>query len=173
MPRKKRVACVCAWCSVSFEKYPSLVRGQKKHFCTEQCRKAEEASRTVTFACSLCGKQRTAPRSNIKTTGPLFCSRECSNRYHTADRHAKWVGGVRVYRGANWKEQRAKALKRDKNTCQACGVKDRVLAVHHKTPYRISHDNSLKNLITLCDSCHMKADEAWRKAHPFNQLRLL
>jgi 5-methylcytosine-specific restriction endonuclease McrA len=35
------------------------------------------------------------------------------------------------------------------------------LHVHHIIAYRISHDNSMSNLQTLCDSCHgkKKSDE--------------
>lgn len=34
------------------------------------------------------------------------------------------------------------------------------LHAHHIIPFSISKDNSLKNLITLCPSCHIK--EHWR-----------
>jgi 5-methylcytosine-specific restriction endonuclease McrA len=168
----EHIKLVCAWCRAPFERIPSLVKNQTKVFCSGACRQSEEASRTITFNCAQCGKACKRPQSNVHTKGPYFCSRLCDSRYHTADRHARWVGGTKRYRGANWKEQRKKALKRDKHTCQHCGAKTK-LVVHHKTPYRINHDSSLKNLIVLCSSCHLKADDAWRRAYPVNQLRLL
>ena len=59
-------------------------------------------------------------------------------------------------------EQRERALKRDGYSCQYCGNKDDV-HVHHIVPYRISKDNSLNNLISLCRSCHTTEDMAFLK----------
>ena len=64
------------------------------------------------------------------------------------------------YRGDDWDEKRKEARKRDNDTCQKCGRKDR-LQVHHIVPWRISHDSNLSNLITLCIYCHqgLKSEE--------------
>jgi len=55
-----------------------------------------------------------------------------------------------------WEEIRIKILKRDNSKCRECGkpAKD----VHHITPFRISYDDREENLVTLCKSCHKKAD---------------
>lgn len=68
-------------------------------------------------------------------------------------------------RGTDWQEQRLKALNRDKK-CRLCGY-DKNLAVHHVIPYWKSKSNELKNLITLCQSCHTKEDNFFRQ---FNQV---
>jgi len=82
----------------------------------------------------------------------------------------RWRGGTINYRGPNWQEQRRKARKRDNYTCQDCGITEASLGselnVHHKHPYHEFDDNwkaanELDNLISLCSSCHMKAEHEY------------
>ena len=64
--------------------------------------------------------------------------------------------------GDDWFKIRMLVYARDKFTCQECGMKmnesmkkfKQALHIHHKVPFLESHDNSLKNLTTLCKSCH-------------------
>jgi 5-methylcytosine-specific restriction endonuclease McrA len=89
------------------------------------------------------------------------------------DKHPNWRGGWEYYYGPNWEEQRDKARKRDNHTCQVCGLSKADIGrnpdVHHIIPFRefayveAENDfylqaNHLSNLITLCSSCHKKAD---------------
>ncbi len=74
--------------------------------------------------------------------------------------------------GPNWREQRLKALERDGHRCRTCGATARPglgLHVHHIRPfrdYRYERDkndayrvaNKLDNLVTLCASCHRRAE---------------
>jgi len=64
--------------------------------------------------------------------------------------------------GDDWEKIRMLVYLRDKFTCQECGItaneSKRVLHIHHKVPFLVSFDNSLKNLITLCPSCHRKVE---------------
>lgn len=66
--------------------------------------------------------------------------------------------------GSNWDHQRMLARERDKYTCQICGLIEGKTAhhVHHKIPFRQFTSslvaNELDNLITLCPSCHQKAE---------------
>ena len=58
-------------------------------------------------------------------------------------------------------------LSRDKYTCQYCGTKSVKLEIHHidgngTTKIREERNNDPKNLITLCRSCHKKADRKLR-----------
>ena len=82
----------------------------------------------------------------------------------SGERHPDWKGGHSKYRGEDWYSQRQKALIRDNYTCQDCNVhrdkldSPRHMHVHHISPYQISNDNSLENLITLCVSCHNKRE---------------
>ena len=83
--------------------------------------------------------------------------------------------------GPNWAIQREIARARDEYRCQACGAPetDRSHDVHHKTPFRAFMSmqgsnqtdqraqfyalaNHLDNLVTLCPSCHRRAETAVR-----------
>jgi hypothetical protein len=74
--------------------------------------------------------------------------------------HPMWRGGL-INRGnfrvngllhRLWREQ---VFERDSFTCQKCEENDPTrLVAHHIVPFRVSHDNSLENGITLCRSCH-------------------
>lgn len=80
------------------------------------------------------------------------------------NRHSNWKGGHSKYRGQDWYSKRQSTLIRDNYTCQECYIRREELDnpqhmhVHHITPYQISKDNSLDNLITLCASCHNKRE---------------
>jgi len=71
--------------------------------------------------------------------------------------------------GPNWQAQRQKALSRDGYRCQICGAEQDGLHVHHKRPFRqfnyTPHENEnykeanqVENLVTLCPSCHRRAE---------------
>lgn len=68
--------------------------------------------------------------------------------------------------GPNWLFARRLALKRDQHTCQVCGTveSDRPFHVHHKIPFRTFPSyvqaNQIDNLVTLCPSCHQRAELA-------------
>jgi len=82
-----------------------------------------------------------------------------------------YVERVRDY-GSNWKEQRNKAIERDRYRCQSCGdhineLRDEEssgLEVHHIVPIREFDEpedaNFQENLITLCSKCHHKVEGA-------------
>lgn len=74
--------------------------------------------------------------------------------------------------GPNWLEQRLKTLDRDGHRCRTCGAEGRPgsgLHVHHIRPFRdygyvpgqneaYLQANTLENLVTLCPSCHRRAE---------------
>lgn len=74
--------------------------------------------------------------------------------------------------GPNWQKQRQKALERDNHQCRTCGAESmpkRPLHVHHIRPFRdynyIPNENEnylkanhIENLVTLCPSCHRRAE---------------
>lgn len=62
--------------------------------------------------------------------------------------------------GKSWGEIRQMVYKRDGFRCRACGrVKGdkgvRKLNCHHIVLLRVSQTNDPRNLVTLCDECHM------------------
>ncbi len=51
---------------------------------------------------------------------------------------------------------RKAAILRDNNTCQMCYKTNCKIEVHHIIPKRLKGDNSIYNLISLCEDCHEK-----------------
>lgn len=73
-----------------------------------------------------------------------------------------YKGGWIKERGPDWLTVRKRVLERDGYKCTKCGMTQEearqgghCLNVHHKVPWRETHDNSDENLETLCQSCHM------------------
>lgn len=99
-----------------------------------------------------------------------------SRNVPSGNNHPHWEGGVSLPYGNNWKEQREKAIERDNETCQKCGMSrknhyklfKKDLAVDHIKPRRkfIDEDgdfdekdaNKLSNLRTYCFPCHAKVE---------------
>lgn len=58
----------------------------------------------------------------------------------------------------NWDDIRHQVYRRDGYRCVMCGCKGK-LAAHHIVPVRVSHNNSLSNLVSLCPKCHKRIEE--------------
>jgi DEAD/DEAH box helicase domain-containing protein len=84
-----------------------------------------------------------------------------------------WVGEHITARGPNWPVQRDCTRRRDNYRCRWCGAPERPghqHDVHHIVPFREFHwlpeqnenyreANQLANLITLCPTCHRRAEQ--------------
>ena len=57
----------------------------------------------------------------------------------------------------NWDDIRKMVYTRDNHRCVMCGRKGKVHA-HHIVPVKVSRDNSLSNLVTVCERCHKKLE---------------
>lgn len=156
---------VCEVCGKQFaRKKSSLVKSNNK-YCSKKCW-ANRAGKEEKL-CPICGKSFIAYKSANQTC----CSRKCHGKLLAQTKSGKnsvhWKGGHNDNRGANWRQQRQKARKRDGYKCQACGMSEkkngRALDVHHIVPFRKFDDyrkaNRLENLISLCRSCHQKAEK--------------
>lgn len=86
-------------------------------------------------------------------------------------KHPNWQGGktavnISDHRGSDWLSIAAAIRKRDKYKCKRCGKTEeenrRKLDVHHIEPYHnfktAKEANRKSNLISLCWSCHRKAE---------------
>lgn len=58
----------------------------------------------------------------------------------------------------SWDNIRRQVYRRAGHRCEMCGKRGK-LSAHHIVPLRVSKDNSLSNLVALCDSCHKKLEE--------------
>lgn len=84
------------------------------------------------------------------------------------EKHYNWRGGTSKFsnRGPGWKKIRAAILERDEYICQACGQTGNStcsnLDIHHRERFHsfASHEeaNVASNLVTLCDSCHIRVE---------------
>lgn len=158
---------------------------------------AKDFTRVLPHTCVTCGAVFT-PLKFRKTegvfrayTGRQNCSAECAFKAkgevtakRMKDTRDQWIGPNnpmwtgsclrknRAYRGPDWASIADAARKRDKYTCQGCGLSDyehvkkcgKSLAVHHIVPFAEFTDhvaaNRLRNLVTLCNVCHAIADRA-------------
>lgn len=98
-----------------------------------------------------------------------YCSLACMvSRDQSGDRNPNWRGGRAIYYGRGWKATKKQVRERDR-LCRSCGktpeANGRALDVHHFDPFRFSGDNSFDNLVALCRSCHMRADDHGRRGH--------
>lgn len=174
-----RVTLICRQCNTSFERksYMATWSQERGPFCGFQCYgKWQKINllgvrrNRVNVTCYTCGQSFEKVPSALSKRN--FCSRICFGKWRassewTGRNNPSWKGGHYDYRGENWGKQSALARKRDNNTCQHCQDINNILHVHHITPFRLFDDyrnaNKLDNLITLCNSCHQKADaQFWR-----------
>jgi len=107
------------------------------------------------------------PPSELHTTGYwLSLAEETVARLRQA---GTWSNSPNDY-GPEWSRIRDRVRARDQYTCQVCGVPEngRQHDVHHKIPFRAfvrngivdpTEANRLANLITLCPTCHQKAEQ--------------
>jgi len=96
----------------------------------------------------------------------LVCSNAASRPDNSGENHPQWKGGV------SWDSVREGALERDSYECRFCGTTndehleehDRGLEAHHVIPQRHGGEDTLENLITVCQSCHRTLENTHAKA---------
>lgn len=188
-----RVKLACNYCGKSFTKNYFEYKKTGHHFCSQSCfgkwnsenKRGENhpSYKKVERTCEYCGETFLASPNEIERGWAKFCNNECkakwqSENYDPAKNplpvmygpdNPKWRGGYLPYYGPDWRPYRRAARKRDKYTCQHCGITEeelgRELDVHHIVPFREfgvdNHDqaNELSNLISLCYLCHMKVEK--------------
>ena len=83
------------------------------------------------------------------------------------ERGNNWKGGITPeYRmrleTLDWRLIREICLNRDGRRCQVCGEFNNKLEIHHIVPWRISHNDDLENLMTVCRDCHVSLEKGWK-----------
>jgi DEAD/DEAH box helicase domain-containing protein len=103
----------------------------------------------------------TLPATQLRTMG-YWLALDPNTVEHLRD-SGVWNNDPNSY-GPNWPRIRKLILQRDRYTCQGCGAQERERPhhVHHKIPLRsftsLDQANALENLVTLCPSCHHRAE---------------
>lgn len=173
-----KVIVYCANCNSPVQKYPSRLN-YKRHFCNMDCKREFMTGRksgyrnSIMKSCLICHRLFALPKSRkYRKYCPDCDGRKYEDAYKDIRRHGEehpfFVSSKQKKKGRNWEEQAAKARKRDGKKCVICGEKgnERRLPVHHINPrheFKTLEEletigNRLDNLITLCQSCHMKAE---------------
>jgi len=86
------------------------------------------------------------------------------------EKNHNWKGGIsdgykKCRAERDWKKIVKKVYKRDNYQCQLCG-KNHKLHAHHIIPWRVSHNDKMSNLITLCIKCHSEIEKKWWQYAP-------
>ena len=128
----------------------------------------------IQISCSACGSS--FEKNPARIGGVNYCSRKCASAAHRAkisgNKHPNWRGGSVASKGSSWRLIRQNVLDRQGGKCADCGMSNEShkakyrsgLHVHHRTPYRLSLDNSPENLVAVCIPCHGKEESKTNKA---------
>lgn len=179
--KTQRVELVCEQCGDKFRVPP--YREETARFCSKECLEKWKSEnwqgknsphyqgKKEERTCKVCGKEFTIPEAWLRkdnTTGE-FCSRECKDEWFSGENSPNWEGGTSFLPyPPEWEEKRKEALERDGYKCQKCGKTQkehmeehgRSLFVHHIDGNKMN--SSLRNLITLCLSCHTEIENQLR-----------
>ena len=160
----------CEECNAVFDVKPA--QADEAKYCSQDCSAKAHTTELEEIECSWC-KEKFNRKPHMIRYEHNLCSIDCQkdwlSEYRKGDKNPQWKGDDKrkqVYYGKNWPDQRLKAIKRDDNQCQECGLRrsehierfELDIHVHHKTPFRTFDDaekaNKLENLQTLCMRCH-------------------
>jgi len=109
---------------------------------------------------------------SMKGTPAIKFTKEIRNKISNAlmgDKNPSWCGGHTIQYGKEFTSELKNIIrKRDNYICLICGIEEincrRNLSIHH-IDYN-KYNNKYNNLISLCDSCHMKTNfnrKRWKK----------
>ena len=142
----------------------------EKAYCNQACKSQGMRARAkkMLVRCSQCSKPLQVFPSKMKQRH-FYCDPRCRASHIRGANNPSFTTGAgrNFYYGDNWKQQRQRALRRDKRTCQLCGTvqtRPREMEVHHRMPIATFGGNwlaanDLANLVTLCFyPCHRLAE---------------
>lgn len=131
-------------------------------FCSKKCayQQLKIERNPINAKCCSCGKEMHVNPYILSQQENVFCSFECNKKYKTMILKDIPID-KRIYSASAWRTLRIQIIKRDNFTCQDCGIKPdqtRKLQVHHIKRRKDGGTDTPDNLLTLCFSCHKKAD---------------
>lgn len=185
--KKKAILVNCSYCQSELEKTPLAIAQHKNVFCNKECYSAWQSKNMrgennpmynrIDSICDNCGTPLSIVPFMAENYNKHFCDTKCmgewQSKHKIGQNHPLWKGGWEEYYGPNWNQQRRAARQRDNCKCQGCRVSEkklgRELDVHHIIPFRefgyivgendnYLEANALSNLISLCSSCHKRAE---------------
>lgn len=168
--RRNRTIRTCRQCGGPFEvKASDLVYGRGVH-CSTACRDAAVRRPRHERTCRYCGIPFQITTWQADKGEGRFCSAECRDLgAHDARRDPPDLRLRNRWYGRSWRPARRLARKRD-GRCVDCGITakeaGKELDVHHIVAFkrfgveRHVEANDLRNLVTLCQSCHIKREWA-------------
>lgn len=158
----------CEHCGDSFEAPPSQASWRRccSNECANESVRAERQSEWVERPCEWCDEPFETIPSN---SHQRFCSDGCRNDWFSAtysgQNSPNWRGGPTVYAALYTLLRPSFRKTRDDNrkeACEVCGALNadasRQHHVHHIVPVLSGGTNGPWNLMTLCVSCHRKAE---------------
>lgn len=149
----------CKHCNREFRKSLHVTNNGRGIFCSKKCYNAfrkkfnrenpKQSAKKIEHICHYCSGLFKDYQSKKKK----FCSFKCLTKSKTAKQFS--FKPKENYRSAEWRQSRAVALKIDGYECMSCKAITNLHA-HHIIPFKISGNNSWRNLVILCASCHRK-----------------
>ena len=97
---KEKIIRKCRTCGKEILLIPSLVKENKRYYCSKVCRSQDSKFPTILKNCKFCGKEFPSTPSTQRPEGRNYCSRECFLK-----------GAGKNFSGKN----------RIKNVCRVCG----------------------------------------------------
>lgn len=185
---------VCEFCGKPFMGW----RSRPNRFCSSICRSKFAARQPkpskrrpenfIDRSCEFCGKEFKIHKCHLSRNDGnrhgIFCSRGCRDKSN-ANRMVKQGNhnyrGGKNKRGEHWLSIARGIRKRDNYTCKNCGKycgkryeKGRKLQVHHIVPVgKFDGDfdsaNNSHNLVSLCQTCHIKIEHGLVPCPTVNQ----
>lgn len=165
----------CVECGSTFEYYPSDKDGVYCPSCIEESdgllpENPAERMQRVSTDCPACGtEQRVLPSLLGRRKRGVFCDLQCYGEWLSenivGEDHHCWKDSESPY-AHGWSSVRRAARVRDDFQCRVCGKPKSEMGrnpdVHHVTPIREfenpSNAHRMDNVISLCRSCHRKAE---------------
>lgn len=162
----------CKQCGKEIHKTPSQVKAGEGKFCSRSCYhesmkgvdlftneiRGRKSRVRVHIDCVVCGKAFETVPSKIGVR--KYCSDKCYQKEHSAKiKNLRYIRDTQTY-----KEWRISVYKRDRFTCQSCGVVGNGLNAHHIIPVVVDIEKifDINNGITLCKECHKLVHKSYK-----------